>query len=279
MRQQAVRGDLLAPRFHDDARTWKHWAWMVANALQAAFTVLWTGGLGLIVMPMHAITGNRQWALGMASRWWAPGLLAGAGVQLRVEGLENVDWSRNHVLVANHQSIIDICALFRAVPAPLHFLLKQEMTRMPLVGRYARAMGMIFIERGKRHAAASFLHDATRLVRAGDNLCIFPEGTRSRNGVVGAFKGGAFQVAMDAGVDVVPVAVSGSGAVLPSDTLFRVRPGVIRVSFGIPLATEGLVGARDRQRLVVRAHAAVIGMLAAQSRVQRDDDSRIVEGG
>src|SRR3546814_2109684 len=86
----------------------------------------------------------------MAARVGAPGLLWGAGARLQVSGLEQVDWSRNHVFVANHQSTIDICALFRAAPVPLHFLLKQEMTKVPFVGWYAKAMGMVFIDRRDR---------------------------------------------------------------------------------------------------------------------------------
>src|SRR3546814_11073406 len=86
----------------------------------------------------------------MAARVGAPGLLWGAGARLQVSGLEQVDWSRNHVFVANHQSTIDICALFRAAPVPLHFLLKQEMTKVPFVGWYAKAMGMVFIDRSNR---------------------------------------------------------------------------------------------------------------------------------
>ena len=244
------------------------YAWMAFNAAQFCFTALWTAGLMGVAMLLFVATRNRRRLLRMASRCWAPGLLWGAGARLRIDGLERVDWSRNHVFVANHQSIIDICALFRAVPVPLHFLLKQEMTLMPLVGAYAKAMGMVFIDRSDRRAARAFLRQSARLVRDGANLCIFPEGTRSRNGEVGGFKHGAFQVAIDAGAEVVPVAIHGSGKVLPAQGFFCVRPGTIRVSFGSPLATRTATGPADRQVLARQAHASVLAMLA------RADDAR-----
>lgn len=240
-------------------------AWTAFNAVQFAFTLAWTGGMITIALLLYALLRDRHWPLRMASRCWAPGLLRGAGARLQVQGLERVDWSRNHVFVANHQSTIDICALFRAVPVPLHFLLKQEMTRVPLVGWYARAMGMVFIDRSNRRAALGFMRRSTELLRAGGSLCIFPEGTRSRSGAVAGFKGGAFQAAIDAGVDVVPVAIAGSGAVLYPEGFFHVRPGVIQVSFGTPLPTRTAGGPVDRQVLADDARAAVLAMLGRRA--------------
>ena len=97
------------------------------------------------------------------------------------------------------------------------------------------------------------------LVRAGAHLCAFPEGTRSRDGSVGPFKGGVLQVAIGAGVPVLPVAISGSGAVLPTSG-FRVRPGTIHVRIGTPIATTGLQ-VEDRNALARRARDAVIDLL------------------
>lgn len=240
---------------------WNRSAWTAFNALQFGFTLLWTAAWISAALLVYALLRDRHWPLRMASRCWAPGLLRGAGARLRVEGLEHVDWSRTHMLVANHQSTIDICALFRAVPVPLRFLLKQEMARVPFVGWYAKAMGMVFIDRGNRRAATALLRQTAQTLRGGASVCIFPEGTRSRTGIVAPFKGGAFQAAIDAGVDVVPVALQGTGAVLYPEGFFRVRPGTIVVRFGAPLATATAAGTVDRQALADQAHAAILAML------------------
>jgi 1-acyl-sn-glycerol-3-phosphate acyltransferase len=236
-------------------------AWTAFNLVQFAFTLLWTAACISAAMLVKLATGRRDVPLRMASWLWAPGLIGGAGADVVVEGADHIDWSRPHMLVSNHQSVIDICALFRAVPVPLLFLLKQEMTRVPFVGWYARAMGMLFIDRDNPRAAPGVLREAARQVTDGAQLCIFPEGTRSRDGVVGPFKAAAFQAAIDAGVDVLPVALEGTGAVLPPDGFFAVRPGTIRVRFGTPLVTAGVDAIDRRQDLAARAHADIVALL------------------
>lgn len=232
------------------------------NGLQMAFTAVWTVGCIVLALVVKALGGGRTHVpLRMASRLWAPGLLIGAGAKLRVEGLEHVDFSKPHVFVANHQSIIDVCALFRALPVPIRFVIKQELERVPFLGWYARAMGMVFIQRGHAREAAERLQGVVALVREGASLCAFPEGTRSGDGSVKPFKGGAFQVALQAGIPVVPIAIHGSGVVLPASG-FRVRPGTITLRIGAPISTTGL-HAGDRHALAQRAHAAVVAMQAS----------------
>lgn len=231
--------------------------WAVYNLLQLLFTLSFTS-LGIVAaLLVLLVTRSPRIPLRMASRMWAPGLLAGAGATYSVEGAEAVDWSKPRMIVANHQSMIDICALFRAVPVPLRFVMKSEMGRVPFLGQYARAMGMVFIERDSRRAGSKMLREVVGLLRGGATLCVFPEGTRSRNGRMAPFKGGAFQAAIDAGVEVLPVAIEGAGAVLAPEGLFRVRPGRIVVRIGQPLPTAGV----DRQALAQQAQAAVASML------------------
>jgi len=234
--------------------------WGFFNALQLIYTIVWTAGCIVLALIVKAVCGGRTYLpLRMAARVWAPGLLHGALAKLHAEGLERVDFTRPHVFVANHQSIIDICALFRALPVPLRFVLKQELRAVPFIGWYAAAMGMVFIERGKARDASRNLRAAARLLRGGASFCAFPEGTRSRDGALRPFKGGAFQAAIEAQVPVVPIAITGSGAVLrPSG--FQVRPGTIRVCIGDPISTLGLQ-LHDRQKLAQRAREAVNAML------------------
>lgn len=234
------------------------------NLLQFAFTLVWTAAWITLALALRPFSGApARLPLRMASRCWAPGLLLGAGVRLQVEGGHRVDWSRPCLLVANHQSLIDICVLFRAIPVPLRFLLKEEMKRVPFVGWYARATGMLFIVRDNIRAGARFRRQAAAMLAGGQSLCLFPEGTRSRDGQVAAFKAASLQAAIDAGVPVVPVAVHGAGRVLPVEGFFRVRPGTIRVGFGAPLAVHENGAAVPRQVLADRAREDVLAMLRA----------------
>jgi 1-acyl-sn-glycerol-3-phosphate acyltransferase len=179
-----------------------------------------------------------------------------------VEGAERVDWSRPQVLVANHASMIDIPALFRAVPVPLRFVLKREIAGVPFVGWYARMMGMAFIDRGNARDAKRTLGEAAEKLRGAATFAAFPEGTRSKDGTVGPFKGGALQLAIEAGVPVLPVAIEGAGRVLPPSG-FRVRPGTIVVRIGAPIETAGMAS-QDRNALAQRARDAVVALLQAR---------------
>ncbi|TDR42551.1 1-acyl-sn-glycerol-3-phosphate acyltransferase [Tahibacter aquaticus] len=231
--------------------------WSVLNMLQLIFTLAWTAGLIGVAFVVLLVTRQRRLPLRMAARCWVPGLLWGSGAKLVVRGVDRVDWTRPHVVVANHQSMMDICVLFRAIPVPLQFLLKQELSRLPLVGAYAKAMGMIFVERSSAREATKRMREAAQLVKAGATLCVFPEGTRSHDGEVLPFKSGAFQIALDSGADVVPVAIEGSGKVLSLGGLFRVRPGTITVTIGAPLRTVEIA---DRQLLAAQARESVVAL-------------------
>jgi 1-acyl-sn-glycerol-3-phosphate acyltransferase len=233
--------------------------WVGLNALQALYVTLVTVAGFPIALLLGLLSGSRL-PLRMAAWYWAPLLFLGAGVRLRVEGAERVDWSRPQVLIANHASMIDIPALFRAVPVPLRFVLKREIARVPFVGWYARAMGMAFIDRGNARDARRTLGDAADRLRAAGTFAAFPEGTRSKDGALGAFKAGALQLAIEAGVPVLPVAIEGAGRVLPPSG-FRVRPGEIVVRFGEPIETAGMTP-QDRNALARQARDAVLALRA-----------------
>ena len=258
-----VDRDVLADATAQHADSGLDWprgaGWWLLNVPQALFTVLWTGGLIPIALLVRLFSGGNRLPLRMASRLWAPGLLGGAGARLQIDGVEQIDWSQPYVIVCNHQSMIDICVLFRAVPVPLRFMLKRELERVPLLGHYARAMGMVFIDREHARHAHGRLQIAAEQVRGGATVVAFAEGTRSRDGRLGPFKRGAFQLALAAGVPILPVAICGSGRVLPAHG-FAVRPGTIRLRFGTPIVPAGDTAA-DRQALTKRAHSAVQALL------------------
>ena len=252
---------MVAIRPPAPSRTLARAGWLAWNALQLLYTMLVTAGGIVAALTVLLVTRRARAPLRMAAWFWAPALLHGAGARLDVQGAEHVDWNRPLVLACNHQSIIDICAMFRAVPVTLRFVMKQEMAKVPFVGRYARALGMVFIDRGHPRDAHRSLMAAVSLLRGGAVLCTFPEGTRSRDGRVGSFKGGAFQLAMEAGAAIVPVAIAGSGDVVPPAG-FAVRPGRIRVRFGAPVETAGLAS-NERHALAQRMRDEVVALLAA----------------
>jgi len=252
-RQGGVAGS--AERGWSRLRPLPGWFWWPVNAVQLLMTLLWSAGGISLALLVRLVTGSERIPLRMAAWLWSPVLMRGAGARLEVSGLEELDFSRPYLLVANHQSMIDICALFMAVPVPLRFMLKASLGRFPFLGWYTRAMGMILLPRGDSATVFAQIDRAVELLHEGHSLAAFPEGTRSRDGSVRAFKAGVFRAAIEAGVPVLPVAIEGSGRVMPPDG-FGIRPGIIRLAFGRPIATEGL-GLRDRRALAQRARCAV----------------------
>jgi 1-acyl-sn-glycerol-3-phosphate acyltransferase len=229
--------------------------WLPVNALQAVVTMLWMAIWISVALVATALTRSTRVALWLARRVWAPGQIATAIAVVAVSGRERFDWSRPRLLVANHQSWIDIPALFLAAPVPLHFVAKQELARVPFLGAYIRAMGMVFVDRRDLRGAKASVDRVAASLAAGASVVSFPEGTRSGDGRVGRFKSGAFDAVLASGVEVLPVGIVGAGRVLPRGG-FRVRPGRIEVRFGEPIATAGRKRS-ERTELATEIEAAV----------------------
>jgi 1-acyl-sn-glycerol-3-phosphate acyltransferase len=228
------------------------------NVLQALFLVLWSvfwitaAGLAMAV----TLDGNA--ALMFARRFWASMHWRIGGARMHVEPLPDIDWTRPHIFLMNHQSALDIPCAFAALPVNLRFIAKHVLKYVPFLGWYMAATGMVFVNRSNRHEALRSLAKAGERIRAGANILAFPEGTRSRDGRILPFKKGAFVLAIEAQVPIVPVAIEGSIQALPSDGI-RLRPHPIRVKVGAPIETKGLTPA-DRERLMRQVREAIIQM-------------------
>jgi 1-acyl-sn-glycerol-3-phosphate acyltransferase len=169
-----------------------------------------------------------------AGRLWGRSLLAAAGVRVRLHGLEHARTHDPCIFIANHQSMVDVWVMLTFVPPNTRFVAKRELFRIPIFGWALAASGCIPIDRGHRSLAIRSLRQAGERIRAGRSVVLYPEGSRSRDGRLGPFKKGAFHVAVQAGVPVVPVAITGSHDVLPPGRL-RVRPGPVDVFVEPPI--------------------------------------------
>lgn len=170
----------------------------------------------------------------MARTMFAPGILWGCGIRLKVEGGELLSKGESYVFVSNHLSYLDIPTLFRAVPHNLHFVAKKEIKWVPFIGWYMYATGMIFVDRSNRLKAIASLDRAGKLIKKGKDVLMFPEGTRSKNGVIGDFKKGPFMLATKADIAVVPLSVLGTEIVLPPNQS-GLTPGEVVVKIGQPM--------------------------------------------
>ena len=162
---------------------------------------------------------------------WSRGILKVTGVSLSVEGLENIPKDRPCVFVANHRSYYDIPLLLAGLEKPHGILAKEELEKIPLLNRWMKLLGCVFVQRDDVRASVRALNDATAIVESGRSFVIFPEGTRYKGeeGGAGEFKAGAFRIAVKTSAPVVPVAVTGARALFESNGN-RCRPGSVRIS-------------------------------------------------
>lgn len=225
------------------------------SPLQLSAGFVWTACWVTVALVGQAVTWNRDVALVLARRVWAPGILALVGARLTVTGGAGLEPGRPYVYVMNHQSAIDIPAAFAALPSNLRFVAKHVLAYVPFLGAYMWATGMIFVNRNQRSRALRSLRAAAARIRGGVCILAYPEGTRSRDGRILPFQKGSFVLAGEAGVPIVPVAIEGSRDVMRPGS-FRFLPAAVRVAIGAPIATAGV----PREELMRRVRAEVIAL-------------------
>ena len=180
------------------------------------------------------------------------------GTRLRVSGTENLP-AGGGVLAINHSSYIDGLSIMAALPRAGRFVAKGELSRQFFARQYLDPIGTVYVERGAAAQGVDDMGKAVAAARSGDMAIFFPEGTFQRRPGLLPFRLGAFQTAAEAGVPVVPVALTGTRAILRGGGWFP-RPGSIDVRIGQPIAPAGgdwpsVLALRDKTRQALLAAA------------------------
>jgi 1-acyl-sn-glycerol-3-phosphate acyltransferase len=170
-----------------------------------------------------------------------------------------------YVCTSNHQSFLDIFGMSRQ-KREMKWIAKEEIFKLPFFGLYFRLSGDIPVNRGDRESGGAALQKARWYLDRGMPVMIFPEGTRSRDGKMGAFKPGAFRLAIEAQVPILPVAVTGSAYGMPKGSPW-IRPTLVLVRVLEPIETKGMTGA-DVVRLMTTTRDR-IGAAEAELRAER----------
>lgn len=182
------------------------------------------------------------------ARAWARTLLAVSGVHVHVEGLEQIDPSSSYVFVSNHLSYMDTPVALGHIPAQFRFLAKRGLFRVPFLGTHLSRAGHIPVPRQDPRAAVKTLQAAAdALQRKKISMLIFPEGGRSRDGILQPFKEGGAYIAIRAGVPVVPLIMIGTREILPFGAGI-VLPGKVTLRVLAPIETSRMT-LKDRGTL------------------------------
>ena len=214
------------------------------------------GSIGALVLGAVDKSGDLVLAL---ARLWSRVILGVPGVKLEVKMRAPLEPGRPYVFMPNHASMVDIWAVFVAIPASFRFIAKKQLASIPLFGWAMAAGRFIFIDRQNAASARRTMDEASRRIRAGQSVVIFPEGTRTRDGRLMPFKKGGFHLAIDSGAAVVPVAIKGSREVMPRGAAL-IRAGTVTLEVDAPIPTTGLTTS-DRDALIEKVRSRVAAML------------------
>jgi 1-acyl-sn-glycerol-3-phosphate acyltransferase len=182
-----------------------------------------------------------------------------------VSGLERIRRGETYVFISNHQSIYDIPVLFASLPFQLRIIAKESLGRFPFLGWHLIRAGHLLVDR-RNPDRTGILNRWRRLVSDRLSLIIFPEGTRSPDGEVGRFKAGSFLLALEAGLTIVPVTVSGTIHVMKKGRL-TTCPGRVTLTVHEPIAAPKIASPTtdDARDLAARIESVVrTGLTARQ---------------
>lgn len=192
------------------------------------------------------------------ARGWARAVLFVCGVKVRVTGLDRIDPSRNYVYVSNHASMFDIPAILAGIPDQIRIIYKKELEIIPVFGWGLKYGAYVGIDRGRGGDAIKSLDEAIDKIRRGASMLLFAEGTRTMDGKLQPFKRGAFNLAIKAGIPIVPLTVNGSYAILRKHSI-NVLPGTVDLVLGFPIPVPAGEGKEAEKELMEQVHAVITG--------------------
>jgi 1-acyl-sn-glycerol-3-phosphate acyltransferase len=213
--------------------------------------------LGMSAMAMGKVAlGSDLEVVATMTKSWADGLCRRLDIDVRSQGADRVDWTAPHVVMANHQSYLDILALYRALPRCFGMVAKRELFYVPFFRGVMQGLGCVSVDRKRGTASHRALQEAAKKVRAGSTIVIFPEGTRSMGDRILPMKKGPFHLAQAAKVPIVPIGIRGSAGLMSRKGV-GITSGAIDVFIGEPLpAAVGSDGA-ERNAMAARVRAAL----------------------
>ncbi len=169
---------------------------------------------------------------------WLKPLIEMAGVKFVVKGRERIPENEPVIYTPNHSGAFDIPAMILTAPNSPIFMAKKELGEIPVLKSWISAFDCVYVDRKDKLKARSSLQNAIDAVKNGRSLVIFPEGTRSKDGQIGKFRGGAMKIAMETGRKIIPVLIEGTRERL--EATGNITPGTIYVTYLEPIITKGL---------------------------------------
>jgi 1-acyl-sn-glycerol-3-phosphate acyltransferase len=208
--------------------------------IRTLYVTIWVGFVtlvvGVLVIGLSFFVRSAN-PLHKIARFWGKSILMVSRIKVSVKGLSNIDQAVPYIYMSNHQSNFDIPVLLGHLTVQFRWLAKVELFKIPIFGRAMRKAGYIGIDRYNRESAFKSLKVAANKIKSGVSVLLFPEGTRSRDGKIRPFKKGGFVLAVDSGVPIVPVVITGTRSIMTKGK-FRINPGHVSMVIHKPIDTS-----------------------------------------
>ncbi|MBQ1988198.1 MAG: 1-acyl-sn-glycerol-3-phosphate acyltransferase [Muribaculaceae bacterium] len=189
-------------------------------------------------------------------------------VKVKVNKEAEIDPSTSYVFVANHQGAYDIFSIFGFLNHNFRWMMKKSITKIPLIGMACKYSEQIFVDRSSAMAMARSIIEAKKRLRNGMSIVVFPEGTRTLDGKMSAFKKGAFKLAMDFKLPIVPLTIDGSFNILPRTSIVNIKYGKIILTIHKPIYPSK--GAEDMDSAMKETYNAIQSALPAEHQTPLD---------
>jgi 1-acyl-sn-glycerol-3-phosphate acyltransferase len=219
------------------------------------FVYLTLGSItGIVGIPYTLLVGNIR-LLYRVAMWVTNAGVRAAGIKIEISGKENIPSGRSCIFMSNHVSNLDPPVELPLLPGRSSVLLKKELMGIPILGRAMRMAKFVPVERGsRRDAAKASVEAAAEALRSGLHIIVYPEGTRSPDGRLSAFKKGPFFLALETQAPIVPIAVSGTQTMMRKGS-YAITPGLARIQV-LPVIEPSKYGSREELMLAVRSAIA-----------------------
>lgn len=225
--------------------------WLIFMPIFVVTTIL----AALTTIALTSLSIKNPSILNLPAKLWSRSTCYLAFVLTSVEGMENLEKNTSYIFAANHQSAFDIWVIYGWLDRPFSWVMKKELRKVPFVGLACERIGHIFIDRNNPVAARKSMAEAVDILKNGRSVVIFPEGTRSKTGKTGNFKRGAFNMASDLQLPIVPITIVGAYERLSGSNF---NPGKIKMIIHPPIKCNESKSEQEIKDLATKTREIII---------------------
>ncbi len=208
--------------------------WFILAPVFIVLTII----TAIIVIVFSSIFGDRYWSY-YPPKWWSRLTCWLSFCRVKTSGHENLDKDTSYVFVSNHQGAFDIFLTYGFLNHNIKWIQKAVLRKLPFVGKASEIAGHVFVDNSSIASRIKTVEKAKKILEGGVSLIIFPEGSRTYDGKLSTFRRGAYRIAIDMGLPIVPITINGPYDIMKINT-YQLHPGKLELIIHKPIPTANL---------------------------------------